>query len=218
MKTKITILVLITFSSLIYGQRFQKAIIQMIDGSTKTGFVNGKIDKEDKKIKFRSSEKSSNETLSIDLVKSFSLQDSFGESYEFENVSVFMDEKRKKPESLLLLKLDSGYYDLYFYADISFGKKGNIQFSDKQYNVAETPAVYYFIKREKEKQGDFFSSENIDGTSAFSPFHKYLKKSVARFMSDDKTLVDKIESKKLSAKDIPQIVKEYNEFKAGNAE
>ncbi|WDF48299.1 hypothetical protein PQ459_07420 [Chryseobacterium sp. KACC 21268] len=218
MKTKIIILTLLTISSFLFGQKFQKAIIQMVDGNTKTGFVNGKIDKEAKKIKFKSSEKSSTETLSIDLVKSFSLQDSFGESYEFENVSVFMDEKRKKPESLLMLKLDSGYYDLYFYADISFDKKGNIQFSDKQYNVAETPAVYYFIKKEKEKEGDFFSSENIDGFSAFSPFHKYLKKSVARFMSDDKTLVDKIESKKLSAKDIPQIVKEYNEFKASNVE
>lgn len=199
-----------------FGQKFQNAMIQMADGNTKKGFVNGKIDKEVKKIKFRSSEKSTTETISIDLIKSLSIQDSSGESFDIENISVYMDEKRRKPESVLMIKLDSGYYDLYFFADISFDKKGNIQFSDMQYNVAESPAVYYFIKKEKEKQGDFFAAENITGTSAFAPFHKYLKKNVARFMADDKVLVDKIENKKLSVKNIPQIVKEYNEFKKVN--
>ena len=35
-------------------------------------------------------------------------------------------------------------------------------------------------------------------------------------MADDKSLVDKVEKKKLSTKNIEQIVKEYNEFKKAN--
>lgn len=209
MKRNIFILVFAILSSLIFAQ---KAVIQMTDGSTKKGLINGKIDKEAKKIKIKNAD-SKNETIPIDLIKIITFQDSSGESYEMDKIQVYTNEKRTKSESHFMIKILEGYYDLFLWADISFNKKGIIQFSDMQYNVAESPAVYYYIKKEKEKTGDFLAAENITGNSAFPPFHKYLKKNMEKWMSDDQNLMLKVENKKLSVKDVPQIVREYNDFK-----
>ncbi len=113
-----------------------------------------------------------------------------------------------------MLKLISGYYDLYIIADYSIDKYGNIKLSTNYLASKDLPEFYYFIKKQNEAYAEAFAL--YSPSPSYFGLHKILKDSVTKWMSDDKALVVKVENKKLSVKDIPQIVREYNEFQKVN--
>lgn len=214
MKNKIFTLVLIASSSFIFGQKFQKAVIQNVDGSTKTGLVNAKSLSDSKEIKFKADENSKAESISKTPIKSIDFYSSNDKIYHIDNISV-TNEKKTKTSNEWMVKLASGYYDLYIIADYSFDKEGNLKLSTDYRAGRDLPEFYYFIKNKNEKSAEIFALYSPSPT--YFGLHKILKEGVNKFMSDDKALVDKVEKKKLSTKNIEQIVKEYNEFKSASA-
>ena len=213
MKTKIVILTLLTISSFLSGQKFQKAVIENIDGSTKTGFVNGKSLSDSKEIKFKADENSKVEPILKSSVKSIDFSSTNGKTYHIDNI-LLTNEKKTKTTSEWMLKVVSGYYDLFVIADYSFDKEGNLTLSTDYRAGKDLPEFYYFIKKTSEKYADTFALYSPSPT--YFGLHKILKEGVNKFMADDKSLVEKVEKKKLSTKNIEQIVKEYNEFKKAN--
>ncbi len=213
MNKSIIILVFIFLSTLAFGQKFQKVIIENIDGSIKTGFLNGKSLSDSKEIKFKTTEDSKVEPILKSSVKSIDFYSANGKIYHIDNI-LLTNEKKTKTTSEWMLKLISGYYDLFIIANYSFDKEGNLTLSTNYLVGKDLPEFYYFIKKPTEKFADIFALYSPSPT--YFGLHKILKDNVIKFMSDDKTLVDKVEKKKLSTKNIEQIVKEYNEFKKSN--
>ncbi|WP_379965029.1 hypothetical protein [Epilithonimonas sp. UC225_85] len=213
MNKSLFILVFIFSSVSIFGQKFQKVVIENMDGSTKTGLVNGKSLSDSKEIKFKTDENSKVEPILKSSVKSIDFYSSNDKIYHIDNIFL-TNEKKTKTTSEWMLKLISGYYDLYIIADYSFDKQGNLTLSTDYRVGRDLPEFYYFIKKPSEKYADIFALYSPSPT--YFGLHKILKESVTKFMSDDKALVDKVEKKKLSTKNIEQIVKEYNEYKSAN--
>lgn len=196
-----------------FGQKFQKAVIENMDGSTKTGLVNGKSLSDSKEIKFKTDENAKDERIAKASIKSIDFYSTNGSTYHIDNI--FMtNEKKTKTTSEWMLKLISGYYDLFIIADYSFDKEGNLKLSTNYLVGRDLPEFYYFIKKPNEKYADIFALYSPSPT--YFGLHKILKEGVNKFMPDDKALVEKVEKKKLSTKNIEQIVKEYNEFKLAN--
>jgi|GEM_PF-5421271 len=193
-----------------FSQKFQKAVIENMDGSTKTGLINGKSLSDSKEIKFKTDEESKVEPILKSSVKSIDFYSTNGKTYHIDNIFL-TNEKKTKTTSEWMLKLVSGYYDLFIIADYSFDKNGNLTLSTDYRVGRDLPEFYYFIKKQDEKFADIFALYSPSPT--YFGLHKILKENVIKFMSDDQALVDKVEKKKLSTKNIEQIVKEYNEFK-----
>ncbi len=213
MKKNIFILFFIALSSIIFGQKFQKATINQTDGTQKTGLVNGKSLSDSKEIKYKTDENTKPENISKSLIKSIDFYSSNDKVYHIENITI-TNEKKTKTSSEWMLNLVSGYYDLYIIADYSFDKEGNLKLSTNYLTGRDLPEFYYFIKNKNEKYAEIFALYSPSPT--YFGLHKILKDNVVKFMSDDKDLVDKVEKKKLSTKSVEQIVKEYNEFKKSN--
>jgi len=207
-------LTFILFSTSIFGQKFQKAVIESVDGSTKSGLVNGKSLSDSKEIKFKTDESSKVEPILKSSVKSIDFYSTNGKTYHIDNIFL-TNERKTKTTSEWMLKLVSGYYDLFIIADYSFDKEGNLILSTDYRAGRDLPEFYYFIKKPNEKYADIFALYSPSPT--YFGLHKILKEGVNKFMLDDKALIDKVEKKKLSTKNIEQIVKEYNEFKKAKA-
>ncbi len=213
MRKNISIFIFIALSTLVFGQKFQNATIENLDGSSKTGLVNGKSLSDSKEIKFKTDENAKAEGIAKSSIKSIDFHSTNGKTYHIDNISL-TNEKKTKTTSEWMLKLVSGYYDLFIIADYSFDKEGNLKLSTDYRVGRDLPEFYYFIKKQDEKFAETFALYSPSPT--YFGLHKILKDNVIKFMSDDKALVDKVEKKKLSTKNIEQIVKEYNEFKNSN--
>lgn len=192
-----------------YSQKFQSATIELATGQQKTGLVNAKSLTE-KQIKFKTDENAKEETLPNSALKSIIFM-SDDKSYQLDYLTFYTTAKRKQTESNWMLKLVSGYYDLYTVADYSFDKKGNLKLSTNYLAGSTLPEFYYFIKKHDQNTGDFFAVRSPSPT--YFGLHKILQENVQRFMADDKNLIAKVESKKYSTRNIEQIVTEYNNTK-----
>jgi lipopolysaccharide export LptBFGC system permease protein LptF len=212
MRKNFYLLVFLCLSVFSYSQKFQSAVIEMKDGSKKTGWVQSKSLSNGKQIQFKADENAKAEPVSNTGISAIEFSTTNNKNYRLDYVSFYPTEKRNKTEATWMLKLVSGYYDLYTVADYSFDKAGNIVLSTNYLVGSTLPEFYYFVK----KQGE--SNAQIFGLYSPSPnyfgLHKILKESVNKLMADDPALVKKVESKQLSTKNIEQIVKQYNEFKA----
>lgn len=195
-----------------YSQKFQSAVVEMKDGTNKSGFVQSKSLSNGKQIQFKPSEEAKAEAILNSGIAAIEFSGNNGKNYRIDYVSIYTNAKKNKAESGWMLKLLSGYYDLYIVADYSFDKGGNIVLSTDYLAGRTLPEFYYFVKKQTESSGEMFAL--YSSAPNYLGLHKILKENVARLMADDVALVKKVESKQLSTKHIAQIVKEYNDFKA----
>ncbi|MGV4412789.1 hypothetical protein [Chryseobacterium sp. T1] len=193
-----------------YSQKFQKAVIELSDGNKKSGLVNGKSLSDSKEIKFKNDDNAKAEAISKNTIKAIDFYSSNNKIYHIENISI-ANEKKTKFSSEWMLNILSGYYELYVIADYSFDKEGNLKLSTNYIAGKDLPEFYYYIKNKDEKYAEVFAAYSPSPT--YFGLHKILKENVIKFMSDNKPLVEKVESKKLSTKNVVQIVREYNDFK-----
>lgn len=184
----------------------------MKDGTKKTGFVQAKSLSNGKQIQFKPNEEAKPEVIPNAGITAIDFTTATNKNYRLDYVSIYANAKKTKAESAWMLKLVSGYYDLFIVADYSFDKAGNIVLSTDYLAGRTLPEFYYFVKKQTEPSGEMFAL--YSSAPNYLGLHKILKESVNRLMSDDEALVKKVEAKKLSTKNIGQIVKEYNEFKA----
>src|SRR5690606_24905068 len=110
-----------------YSQKFQSATLELANGQQKTGLVNAKS-LSAKQIKFKTDENAKEETIPNSSLKSIIFM-SENKSYQLDYLTFYTTAKRKQTESNWMLKLVSGYYNLYTVADYSFDKKGNLKLS-----------------------------------------------------------------------------------------
>ncbi len=211
MKKNFYFLILLCLSLISYSQKFQSALVEMKDGSKKSGFVQAKSLSNGKQIQFKANEDAKAEPILNAGITAIEFTTSTNKNYRLDYVSIWANAKKTKAESGWMLKLVSGYYDLYIVADYSFDKAGNLILSTNYLAGRTLPEFYYFVKKQTESSGEMFAL--YSSAPNYLGLHKILKESVARLMSDDAALVKKVESKQLSTKHIEQIVKEYNDFK-----
>ena len=211
MKKNFYFLIFLCLSIFSYSQKFQSALVEMKDGSKKSGFVQAKSLSNGKQIQFKANEDAKAEPILNTGITAIEFTTSTSKNYRLDYVSIYANAKKTKAESGWMLKLVSGYYDLYIVADYSFDKAGNLILSTNYLAGRTLPEFYYFVKKQTESSGEMFAL--YSSAPNYLGLHKILKESVARLMSDDAALVKKVESKQLSTKHIEQIVKEYNDFK-----
>ena len=206
------LLIFISLSVLGYSQKFQSAVVEMKDGTKKLGWVQSKSLSNGKQIQFKADENSKAESILNSGLNAIEFTGSNNKNYRLDYVTFYPTDKRTKTEATWMLKLVSGYYDLYTVADYSFDKAGNIVLSTNYLVGSTLPEFYYFVKKQDE------ANALIIGLHSPSPnyfgLHKILKENVGKLMADYPALVKKVEAKQLSTKHIEQIVKQYNEFKA----
>ena len=211
MKKNFYFLIFLCLSLISYSQKFQSAMVEMKDGSKKSGFVQAKSLSNGKQIQFKANEDAKAEPILNAGITAIEFTTSTNKNYRLDYVSIYANAKKTKAESGWMLKLVSGYYDLYIVADYSFDKAGNLILSTNYLAGRTLPEFYYFVKKQTESSGEMFAL--YSSAPNYLGLHKILKESVSRLMSDDAALVKKVESKQLSTKHIEQIVKEYNDFK-----
>ena len=211
MKKNFYFLIFLCLSIFSYSQKFQSALVEMKDGSKKSGFVQAKSLSNGKQIQFKANEDAKAEPILNTGITAIEFTTSTSKNYRLDYVSIYANAKKTKAESGWMLKLVSGYYDLYIVADYSFDKAGNLILSTNYLAGRTLPEFYYFVKKQTESSGEMFAL--YSSAPNYLGLHKILKESVSRLMSDDAALVKKVESKQLSTKHIEQIVKEYNDFK-----
>jgi len=187
-------------------------VVEMKDGTNKSGFVQSKSLSNGKQIQFKVSEDAKAEAILNSGINAIEFTTNTNKNYRLDYVAIYSNAKKNKSESTWMLKLLSGYYDLYILADYSFDKAGNIVLSTDYMAGRTLPEFYYFVKKPSESAGEMFAL--YSSAPNYLGLHKILKESVSRLMADDPALVKKVESKQLSTKHIEQIVKQYNDFKA----
>ena len=212
MKQNFYLLIFLCLSILGYSQKFQSAVIEMKDGSKKSGLVQSKSLSNGKQIQFKEDENAKAESILNTGINAIEFSTNNNKNYRLDYISFYPTAKRNKTEATWMLKLVSGYYDLYTVADYSFDKAGNIVLSTNYLVGSTLPEFYYFVKKQDENIGDIFGL--YSPSPNYLGLHKILKENVAKLMADDPALVKKVEAKQLSTKHIEQIVKQYNEFKA----
>lgn len=144
MKALILFLSLFFSFSLLCAQRFQKADLQMFNGSVKSGYVNPKSLEADA-IVYRSSEDAQKENIPLSTVKNIVFNVD-GQQHAIENVAYAFGEGMKK-KFAWMVKLEDGYYNLYTHAMYGFTKDGDLVLST-EYLVGRTlPGMGYFIKK-----------------------------------------------------------------------
>jgi hypothetical protein len=78
------------------------------------------------------------------------------------------------------------------------------------YAVIDGTIYYYLIRKKNEKVAYYFG---VTGTSHAPVNSNYiLKRSASMYLSEDKDLVDKINKKVLTHKNIEEIINIYNDF------
>lgn len=212
MKKNVYLFVFLCLSIFSYSQKFQSAVVEMKDGTNKSGFVQSKSLSNGKQIQFKVSEDAKAEAILNSGINAIEFTTNTNKNYRLDYVAIYSNAKKNKSESTWMLKLLSGYYDLYILADYSFDKAGNIVLSTDYMAGRTLPEFYYFVKKPSESAGEMFAL--YSSAPNYLGLHKILKESVSRLMADHPALVKKVESKQLSTKHIEQIVKQYNEFKA----
>ena len=212
MKKNIYLFIFLCLSILSYSQKYQSAVIEMKDGTKKPGWVQSKSLSNGKQIQFKADENAKAESILNTGINAIEFSTNTNKKDRLDYVSFYPTDKKTKTESTWMLKLVSGYYDLYTVADYSFDKAGNIVLSTNYLVGSTLPEFYYFIKKQDEKNAVLFGLHSPSPT--YFGLHKILKENVAKLMSDDPILVKKVESKQLSTKNMEQIVKQYNDFKA----
>lgn len=212
MKKNVYFFIFLCLSILGYSQKFQSAVVELKDGTKKSGFVQSKSLSNGKQIQFKAEEDSKAETILNSGINSIEFSVNNNKNYRLDYVSFYPTAKRTKPEATWMLKLVSGYYDLYTVADYSFDKAGNIKLSTNYLVGSTLPEFYYFVKKQEENVADIFGIHSPSPN--YFGLHKILKENVVKMMADDSALVKKVEAKQLSTKNIEQIVKQYNDFKA----
>jgi len=230
LKTILLLALLVLTSSNVYSQsligiggaKFLPGEIYFEDGSSKEGLVQIPKRPSSQKIKFKQTEKSDTETITIHDIKSFSVTSDLGEKYILE--SNYIDQSKKanvqrvtKFRIFLVVEV-SGYASLYKIGDeFRTDKKGNLYLFS--YNAGDGSGAVnfkYYVKKKGAEYAEIFTIENP--VNGFIPdmSRKSVVKAMETHLSEYPELIEKVRNKEIDKMDLVQIFKLYNEYVAAN--
>jgi len=175
------------------------------NGEVKTGFIAApkksnqsfiyyKSDKDAKKVKIKSI-----------LLDSISMKTDEKNTSCFERLGWTLTPKGKIRKQRWFYVTVKGYANLYILADkFIIDKKGRVIF------VTNSQAFYYLLRKRNEKVAHYFlyvSTAKMNITVG-----SMLKQNAPKYFSEDADLMQKINTKKLKAKNVEEVVNIYNDY------
>ncbi len=200
------------------GAKFLPGKILMEDGSTKNGLVQIPKRPSTQKVKFKESEKATEEVVKIHDIKSFTVTSELGETYTLE--SNYIDQSKKagvkrvtKFRIFLVVEV-SGYASLYKVGDeFRTDKKGTLYLYS--YNAGDgsgTANFRYYVKKQDAEYAEIFTYENP--VNGFLPdiSRKSVVKAMEIHLSEYPELIEKVRTKEIDKMNLAEIFTLYNNF------
>lgn len=149
--------------------------------------------------------KAKSEKVQSCLLDSISIKTNNGNTYDFDHLDWTYKKEGKPRKARWFFATIKGYTTLYLLSSaFVITREGNA------YAVINGTIYYYLIRKKNEKVAYYFG---VTATSHAPVNSNYiLKKSASLYLSEDKDLVDKINKKVLTHKNIPEIINIYNDF------
>lgn len=200
------------------GAKFLPGEMLMEDGSTKSGLIQIPKRPSSQKVKFRDSEKASEQIVKIHDIKSFTVTSELGETYTLE--SNYIDQSKKagvkrvtKFRIFLLVEV-SGYASLYKVGDeFRTDKKGTLYLYS--YNAGDGSGAVnfrYYIKKQGAEYAEIFTYENP--VNGFLPdiSRKSVVKSMEVHLPEYPELIEKVRTKEIDKMNLAEIFTLYNKY------
>ena len=180
------------------------------NGIVRTGYVAAPTFWNQSHVWFESDKNGKEEKIKCKDVKSITLQTPNGKTYHFDNIPVCMKEGRKNLRKRWLVLMLQGYATLYLQSDaFVIDKKGNafsVTYSSNYYPATQT----YYIRKKNSNTTYFFAQTSPNHN--VGNLNHVLKRTSSWYLSEDKDLVDKIMTKKLTHRDVEEIITIYNDY------
>lgn len=205
------ILILCLAFNISYSQTYQTGSIKYEDGTIKNGYVSIPKRVNQQNIYFKPEKNGSEEKISSNSLKSISVQSTDGKEYYFERQYYKMNPAKQNKYRGWLYTVVKGYATLYLISDnYQIDKKGNVYVIDNVAFGKDLPTYDYYLKKEHENAAIMFATTST--SSSMFGLNNILKKNAAKYLAENKELVEKIKNKDYTHRDVEGIISIYNTF------
>jgi len=135
-----------------------------------------------------------------------------GKVITFENLAWNHSKTGNVKDKEWFLKVVKGYTSLYLFTDMYLVTKTGNAYAVNRSNENTGSVFSYYIRKKGDKVAHHFA-ESSDQFAVVG-LGSILKKAAADYLSEDADLVDKINKKQLTHKDMEEIIHIYNDFMA----
>lgn len=183
---------------------FWNGEIEFIDGTVKNGFIQVPNITNIKKISFKKAKKAKKENFKRKKVKSIKVTSPNGNEYLYERIAIVHTLKGNASigKSLMLVEGKNEYVTFYIASGAYIvDKKSNEIVLIYRYELGKDfPTIGRYIRKKgSEKANMFYITGYIGG----------FKKAARHHLTEDKSLLEKIENKQLGKNDLPEIIATY---------
>ena len=192
----------VSISSQVLAAKFIPAKLIFTDGKVLTGFATAPDKPTDRRIAFRATENGEKVIYDSELLKTIVLTYEDGVN-EYDRLKTYNFSGKKLVDPVWLLVISRGYTTLYFAL-----KEGQTMM--RSTGMSTAPADKYWLCMREGEEGASIVSWVIGKINANGTF----KVKAAEYFKDYPQLAAKIEAKTYTYKDIDEVVKEYNAWKA----
>ena len=209
-KLKIIVLLLFT-ATFVFGQPFRPGSLTFENGDVKTGFLQIPTKGEQKTIKFKTdiNDKKA-ESIKSDVLLSLVVESEDENRYTFHRTSVKRPLGRTSKKAWLLVLLDD-YVTLCFTGgQFQTDTKGNVVAKTEYWRGRDLPTFSYFLKKKGENLPFAFAQTSPSPT--MFGLNNELRRNAKLHLSDYPELVERIENKEFTHKDVVQIIQLYNDY------
>lgn len=217
LKCKLTLVLLLAVTYLsaqtfLPREGFFPGTLFFTNGKTKTGYVAAPKHPNDKNVLLKTNEKAKAEKVPGANLDSLTMTTDDGKVITFENLPWTHSKNGKVKDKEWFFLVVKGYASLYLFTDVYLVTKTGNAYAVNRGNGNMGAVFSYYIR----KKGDKVSHHFAESSEQFGVvgLGTILKKAAADYLSEDADLVDKINKKQLTHKDMEEIIHIYNDFMA----
>lgn len=215
LKIKLSLVLLLAVTYL-FGQTilpkegFFQGTVTFTNGKIKTGYFAAPKHPKDNSVLFKADAKAKTEKIPSATVDSLKMVTDDGSVFYFENMPYAYKPGSKIKDKIWFFVAVKGYATLYLFTDIYLiTRKGNAYVVNR--GNGNMGSMYFYYLRKKNQKVAYQFAETSESWGVMR-LNAILKQAAAEYLSEDADLIDKINKKELTHRNLEEIIHIYNEY------